>query len=114
MTGGRGRSTARQDEFFQRRQRIVESVEGFLEPRGVLGRDDLVSWNAQLTTHVEQLVLDLGQRCGHLGRQPRNGEQHAECAVELVYGAIRLDALAVLRHARAISEAGGTVVTGAR
>src|ERR1700761_1317116 len=70
--------------------------------------------NTQLPAHVEQLVLYLSQGSGDVRRQIRNCQQYPDHAVELIYGAICLNALAVLWDARAVAEAGSAVVTSTR
>src|SRR6266849_6432637 len=104
------RSAARQYELLQRWQRIVESVENILQSVDMFGLDDVVSGNAELAAHVEQLVLYFCQTVRHFRGQTRYSKQYADRAVELIDCSVRFDALAVLRYTRTVSETCGPVV----
>ncbi len=110
---GRGAAT-RQDEVLERGQRVIELVENLLELRNLFGLDDLRARNAQLTTEIEQVVLDLGEATRHFAGQTGHAEDDADRAVGLVDGAIGRDARVILAYPAAIAEAGGAVVAGAR
>src|SRR5574341_539505 len=69
--------------------------------------------DAQLAAQVEKVVLNFDQRLAHLGGQLL-GEQHPERGIQLVDLAEGGDARVVLRHARAVAEAGLAGVAGAR
>ena len=101
---------AGQDEFLQRRQRIVERIERLLEPRDVLGLDHAMARNAQLAAKIEQLVLHFGEAGDHASGRPGTASSTPTRAVQLVRRAIGLDARVVLANARAIAEAGRAVV----
>src|SRR5581483_928047 len=113
MAQRRGARSAGQDELFQRRQLCVEAVEQLFQAQDVRLADAAVTRNAELAPEVEEFVLDVGQAVAHRVRQ-RLGEQHADRAVQLVDRADRLDARAVLDHARSVAETGGAGVPGAR
>src|SRR5262249_27849362 len=112
MTCGGGRSATRQNELLQRRQRVIESVARLLHARNPLCRDDLIAGTAQVTSEIEQLMLDLGEKRRHVCGQSRYGQQYTDHAVELIHRSVGLDALSVFGHARAITETGGPVISG--
>ena len=85
----------------------------FVEPRHRVGLQQLEAGDRQLAAEVEQLVLDHHQQLAHVVGQ-RLGQQHAELRVQLVDIAHRLHAQMVFGHARAVAQAGGAVVAGAR
>ena len=74
--------------------------------------DHRVARDADLAAEVEQVVLDLQQRRAH-GPGELLREQQAEGGIELVDVAERLDARAVLAHARPVTQAGLAGVAGA-
>ncbi len=80
----------------------------------MLRLNDPMTGNAQLAAQIEQLVLNFGEAVHHGWRQAGHREQHADGAVQLVSGAIRLDAGGVFSHARAVAQAGGAVVARPR
>src|SRR5688572_14623821 len=114
VTRSRHRTTARQDEIFERRQRLVERIELAFQARDLLRLDGHASRNAQLATQIEELVLDFGEAVEHDLGQFRCRQQHADRAVELIDSPVRFDPRRVLRDALSIAEAGGTVIAGAR
>ena len=57
VAGRGGRAAARQDEFLERRQAVVEVVERLLERLHVRGLDRAMAGDAELAAEVEQLVL---------------------------------------------------------
>ena len=65
---------------------------------------------AELATEVEQVVLYLRQAVLHPLRYAPDGEHHSERAVDLVDGAVRLDAQRILDGARAIAQPGRAVI----
>lgn len=103
---------ARQDEFLERRQFVVEVVERGFETFDVLGGNRYVTRQAEFAAEVEEFVLDGRERLAHIIRQVLR-EQHAERAVEFIERAVGFDAQVVFRHARAIAESGGAGVAGA-
>jgi len=112
---GRGSWTAAwQDEIFERRQRLVERIEFFLETLGVLSFDQAHAGDAQFATEIEQVVLYAGETFADVSGKVRNSQNHADRAVSLVYRAVRLDASVVLGDARAVTEACRAVIAGLR
>src|SRR5262249_40238443 len=95
------------------RQMLVESIERPLQPLDVRVARELMSRNAELATEIEEIVLHLAQHFRDLGRNAGDREHDADRTVQLVDGAVGLYAQAVLRHARAVAEAGRAVVAGA-
>ena len=74
--------------------------------------DGAIAGNGQFAAEVEQVVLDFDQARSDV-RGQRFREQYAEHRVEFVDGADGFDARRVLRHARAVAEAGGPGIAGA-
>ena len=108
--GGTGAS--RQDELLQRREIGVVVLDRALQPVDVRRGDRLVAGNRQLPAEIEEIVLDVGQQRPH-GVLHVFREHDADRRVELVDGADRFDARAVLGDARAIAETRGAGVPGA-
>ena len=118
MELGGGHVAARQDEALQWLQLLVPSIHprfqvghvvlfdpGHGEPRLVLFRD------AKVGPEVEQNLLDDEERRLHRLVQPgRDG--HTDRRVQLVDGAVGLDAQAVLSHSLAAAERRRTVIAG--
>src|SRR6185312_6567988 len=109
----RSARAAGQDEFLQHRQIGVVMLDGGLEPLDVRGADRRMTRNRQFAAEVEKIVLDVGEQRPDVRRQ-RFGEHDADLRVELVHGTDRVDARAVLRHARAVAKACRAGVAGAR
>ena len=114
MAGRGSWTTAWQDEIFERRQRLVERIEFFLETLGVLSFDQAHAGDAQFATEIEQVVLYAGETFADVSGQVRNGQYHADSAVSFIYRAIRLDASVVLGDACSVTEAGRAVIAGLR
>src|SRR5687768_5771082 len=57
MTGSGSRTTTRQDEVLQRRQRLVEAIERLLEPLDMRVADRAMARDAKLAAEIEQVVL---------------------------------------------------------
>src|SRR3546814_8006212 len=83
----RGVDAAGQDEFLQRRQRLVVVVQVLLEAVDVRVLDRRVAGDAQLAAQVEQLVLDGGQQVADVVRHVR-GQTQADGGVGFVDGAV--------------------------
>ena len=92
----------------------VEALDVGLEPRDVRVGHRRVARDRQLAAQVEQVVLDSGRGSPRPASGSGFGEQHADRRVELVDAADRVDARRVLGHARAVAQAGGAGVAGAR
>lgn len=114
MAGRSGWAATRQDEIFERRQRLVERIEFFFETLGVLSFDQAHAGDAQFATEIEQVVLYAGETFADVSGQVRNGQYHADSAVSFIYRAIRLDASVVLGDACSVTEAGRAVIAGLR
>jgi hypothetical protein len=69
--------------------------------------------DAQVAAQVEEVVLDPPQHVTEPGLESRR-DRRPDVAVELVHGAVRLDAEGVLRDALPRAERRGAVVAGAR
>src|SRR5215212_5582845 len=113
MTKRSRAAAAGQNEFLQRRERGVMAVERLLETGYMGGLEAVMARNRQLAAELEQDVLDAGEQIVDV-RTDRFADQEPELAVELVHRADRLDAQAVLGHARAIAQTGLAAVACAR
>ena len=114
MAGGGRRTAAGQNEFLERRQSLVESVQFLLEPVDVCRVDHAMSGNAQFAAQIEKVVLHFGQTAGDRRRQRGHAQDHADGAIGLIDGTVGLDAQVFLGHARAVSQTGAAVVAGSR
>ena len=88
-------------------------VEPAFETFNEIVGDRFVAGHAQLAAEIEQVVLDFLELSRDRLGQPVDGEHHADAAVQLVDGAVGLDAVAVLSDAAAVAEAGGAGIAGA-
>jgi len=86
-------------------QRVVE-----LQQRIVL--EQLIARHGQLAAQVEQLVLDVDQQVAHLLGHWL-AQQQADMRVQFIHIAHGMRATAVLGNAGVVSEAGGSVISGA-
>ncbi len=102
-----------QHEFLQRREVGVETLDVGFEPRDMRIGDGLPAGNRQFAAEVEQIVLDRCQALRERVGQPF-GEQDADRRIEFVDVADGGDPRRILRHPRAVAQAGGTGVAGAR
>jgi len=111
---GRGRP-ARQHEGLQRRQRGVHLVAALLQPGDLLRQHAqplavVAGGDREVGADIEQVVLDAAQP-GVVGlRQAADGQRDAELGVQLVGGAVRLDARMRLAHAAHVAQVGLAVV----
>src|SRR5688500_14771211 len=114
MASGSGRSTAGENEFLERRQWLVETVERVLQIGHVLRRDRAIAWHGKLAAEIEQAMLNARQGLADVTGQARHREHDADRGVRLVDSAVGLDARMAFLDARAIAEPRRTVVAGAR
>ena len=94
-------------------QVLVENL--YRNPEGnPLLVDEHRARDGELSAEIEQVVLHLGQARGRGVIRQLVRQQNADCAVEFVDTAQRLDARRVLAHARPISQSGTAIITGTR
>ena len=105
MTKRSRAAAAGQNKFLQWRKRGVVGVERLLETRYMGRLEAVMAGNGQLSAELEQDVLDAGEQIVDI-RADRFADEEPELAVELVHCADRLDAQAVLGHARAVAQTG--------
>ncbi len=116
MTGCCGRSAARQNEFLQGRQRLIEFIQRVLQPIDMRRRDHPIPRHRQLTAQVEQLMLNRVRSvatCRLRVDLVRPGScRSALLASSTVpyYASIRAHASS---HPRPVAQSGRAVVTGA-
>ena len=111
----RGRARAAgQDELLERRELGVEALDVRLEARDVRVADRRGAGDRQLAAQVEQVVLD--GESGTRRRPPAAASASSTPIVELSSSTapIAVDARRILGHARAVAQAGGAGVAGAR
>ena len=101
-----------QDEFFKFGQLAVVVFQRLVERGHGFDLEQLKTWDGQLTTQVEELVLHLHQNVtdirGHVLAQ-----QHTDVRVEFVHLAHGVHTQAVFGHAGVVAQAGGAGVTRA-
>ena len=107
------RATAREYEFLEAREVVVEPIEVPLESFDKLGADRTMPWNAELPAEFKQIMLHFGQAIAYLRGNRVAGEYEANRTIRLVNRAIGFHAHAVLGCAAAIAEAGRAIVAGA-
>jgi hypothetical protein len=107
-----GAAAAGEDEFLERRQGTVPSIELYLQRLDLGILEERVTRNRKLSAEVEQIVLHLLQQRSHVGRNFLR-EHQADGTVQLVDVAERGDARAVLRHPGTVAQAGLAGVAGA-
>jgi hypothetical protein len=112
MAGGCCLTATWQNKFLEWRQIFVESVEVLLQPGDELGLHRLVPGYAEFATQFEKIVLDLREAATNVIRHGSEAEHDADGAIRLVNGAIGLHPWTVLVDTAAVTEAGGTIVTG--
>ncbi|MPM98871.1 hypothetical protein SDC9_146061 [bioreactor metagenome] len=111
--GLRGSTRAgRQDELLQARQLRVVVGQRVVELQQRIVLEQLIARHGQLAAQVEQLVLDVDQQVAHiLGHWL--AQQQADMRVQFIHIAHGMRAAAVLGNAGVVSQAGGSVISGA-
>jgi len=118
---GTDRTTTRQDELLERRERVVPAVDPPLESRDVFVAHPIhalpsrLGGRGQIRTDVEQIVLDplqtrvdlaCGLATGLLVLHPNDPED----GVEFVYGSVGLDSGVILGNLSAANQIGGAPI----
>ena len=113
VTSRGGRTSPRQNEILEGRQRLVERVERRFESVGVRGLNERHARDAELAPEIEKIVLNLDEAVHDGLRKARDGEDQADGAIGLGDRAIGLNPGVVFGDAAAVTESGGAVVPGA-
>lgn len=102
---------ARQYEFLEWFERLIESVERSFQTRGVCGCHYAVAGNAEFAAEVKQVVLNAGQALAHrLGQI--FAQQQANHAIEFVHLSDRFHARRRLGNPATVREPGEALVAG--
>jgi hypothetical protein len=102
----------RQDELLKARQLCVVVGQRVVELQQRIVLEQLIARHGQLAAQVEQLVLDVDQQVAHiLGHWL--AQQQADMRVQFIHIAHGMRAAAVLGNAGVVSQAGGSVISGA-
>src|SRR6202047_3018553 len=114
MTGGRGLAAAGQDEFLERGQLRVETVQFFFQPVDMRRPDHDMAGNAQFTAEIEQVVLYRSQAAPDFRRQSGHAYDHSQRTIGFINGAVGLDPQALLGDTSSVPEAGAAIIARAR
>jgi hypothetical protein len=110
MANSSGRTAARQNKLLQRFEISIQTVQAVFDTLHLLICDNAVPGYTQLTTNIEQIMLDLDQFSGKIDWQLMAGQQ-ANDAVQLINRSTGFNAQAVLVSTRTIAQTGRATVT---
>ncbi len=113
MAGGGRVSAPWQDEFLEHGEVFIESVEVCFESVNEILSNRAVTGDAQFTTELEKVVLNLSQTGANIVRNGARRQHDADHAVRFVDSSESFHPNGVFRDATAIAEARGAIVAGA-